>query len=86
MSIGKAKKDLCIRNNNVITRFGVELGETPIEFMTKHRIEIAKILICKTEMSIASIASYIGYRSSSAFCQAFKRREGETPGSYRGKI
>jgi len=52
------------------------------EYVVSARIERAKRLLAG-DMSVKRIAYSLGFRSSSAFCFAFRRAAGMTPGEFR---
>ena len=47
------------------------------------RMQRAKMLLRESTLGIKNIAERVGYRSESAFCQAFKREYGESPARMR---
>ena len=47
------------------------------------RINIARKLLEKTEMSVSAIAQEAGFYDLSHFSRIFKRERGVTPGQYR---
>lgn len=58
-------------------------GLTPMEFVTKLRIEKAKSLLLITGMSLAIVALSCGFSSQSHFTRTFKAHHGQTPGQFR---
>jgi AraC-like DNA-binding protein len=67
------------------SRFRSLAGETPLEYVTRWRIEQAKSLIETDGAPFKQIVGRLGYASEAAFRTAFKRQVGETPGAYRAK-
>lgn len=61
------------------------IGVTPLEYLTRWRIQIARDLLTNGDRRIAEVASTVGYESESAFSVAFTRIVGERPGHYRSK-
>ena len=53
------------------------------EYISKTRINHAKLQLKETEDTIQEIASQNGYVNSNSFTRAFKRQEGITPSAYR---
>ncbi len=53
------------------------------EYITKYRIDRAKILLSNTNMTISKIALDTGFSSSGTFIRAFKHYFGITPGQFR---
>jgi AraC family transcriptional regulator, alkane utilization regulator len=64
-------------------RFGAVIGQSPIEYVTGWRMQLAAERIRHTGDSLAAIAADIGYESEAAFNRAFKRVTGTTPGRWR---
>jgi len=64
-------------------RFGHVLGQPPLSYLTEHRMRLAAWKLAHTRLSIAQIADQVGYRSETAFSQAFKRHHGEPPSKMR---
>jgi AraC-like DNA-binding protein len=67
-------------------RFKALSGETPLEYLTEWRMQHAKSLIETGETPLKQIVASLGYASQAAFRTAFKRRVGQTPGSYRAAV
>ena len=61
------------------------IGVTPLEYLTRWRVQIARDLLAKGDRRIAEVASTVGYESESAFSVAFTRIVGDRPGHYRSK-
>jgi transcriptional regulator GlxA family with amidase domain len=64
-------------------RFRECLGEPPLTYLTRWRLQLAARLLSKTSHSVAHIACEVGYESEAAFNRAFKRQYGEPPARYR---
>jgi len=56
------------------------------EYVTRLRMEKAKDLLLKTEMTVQEIASGVGYYSVSSFIRKFREKEKITPGQYKNKF
>ncbi|MBS3179002.1 MULTISPECIES: AraC family transcriptional regulator [unclassified Pseudoclavibacter] len=64
-------------------RFQEAVGETPIGYLTRVRMETAKGLLLRSELTIGAVASGLGYESQAGFSRAFQRHTGSTPGRWR---
>jgi AraC-like DNA-binding protein len=64
-------------------RFNTSLGQSPIEYVTGWRMQLAAERLRNSGESIAGIAADVGYESEAAFNRAFKRVTGVTPGAWR---
>ncbi len=61
-------------------------GHSPISYVQQLRVQQAKRMLARTELSIEDIAWRVGYEDSSAFHRLFKRITRVTPGAYRRKM
>lgn len=58
-------------------------GETPLAFVARRRIEVAKLAIRRAEEPLAAVATRLGFQSSSHFSTTFRRVTGLSPSGYR---
>lgn len=58
-------------------------GGTPVEYLTRLRIEQAKMLLRETNIKVTGIAFECGFGTSQYFANIFKRVTGMTPTEYR---
>lgn len=63
--------------------FRQELGENPIFYITRKRIEKAQNLIAHTDTNLTEIAFLVGYNDYSYFNRVFKKSVGMSPREYR---
>lgn len=64
-------------------RFTDLVGESPIQYLTGWRMQLAKNFLLQPDLSMAMVAEKVGYDSDIAFNRAFKRCVGEPPGYWR---
>jgi AraC-like DNA-binding protein len=64
-------------------RFRQYLGEPPVAYLTRWRLQMGAQMLNSTSYSVAEIASEVGYDSEQAFNRAFKRKFGNPPARYR---
>lgn len=64
-------------------RFTHLIGEPPLGYLTRWRMEIAARRLRETGQSVAGIAQAVGYTSEFAFSRAFNRHRGQAPSRYR---
>lgn len=64
-------------------RFGEQVGEAPLSYLTRLRLEEAARRLARGREGLAAIAQEVGYSSEFAFNRAFRRMYGEPPGHYR---
>lgn len=66
-------------------RFKQETKETFNTFVTRCRMEQAKVLLEKTDYTLTFVSASVGYRSLTYFHQKFLQEEGVSPREYREK-
>jgi AraC family transcriptional regulator, alkane utilization regulator len=64
-------------------RFAASLGEPPMKYLARWRLQLASNLLRRTRETLGSISSRVGYKSEAAFSRAFKRGIGESPAAFR---
>ncbi|MDG0874920.1 helix-turn-helix domain-containing protein [Paenibacillus thiaminolyticus] len=60
-----------------------QFGCSPIEYLTRYRIDQAKLLLHQTDLPISRIAEEVGFRQAAYFAACFSRYEGMSPRRYR---
>jgi AraC-like DNA-binding protein len=64
-------------------RFTQLVGESAKRYLTRWRMQLARARLQQTPDTLAVLADRLGYQSEAAFCRAFKREFGVSPGSVR---
>ena len=64
-------------------RFTRFIGEPPLTYLARWRLQLAARLLQTSQKAIAQIAGDVGYESQAAFNRAFKREFGSPPARYR---
>jgi two-component system response regulator YesN len=75
-----------ISPNHLSTVFAQETGENFIEYLTKVRIERAKLLLKSTTMKSADIANETGFNDPHYFSFIFKKNTGLSPRDFRVRV
>lgn len=64
--------------------FFAHVGETPVQFLTRLRLERAALLLAgNRERSVTEVALDVGYSDMAAFARAFRKAFGVSPTDYR---
>lgn len=71
------------RSNYFATLFKLSTGLAPHQYITKCRIDRAKVLLAKLDLSIAEIGQEVGFQSQSHFTKVFRNWTATTPKAYR---
>lgn len=70
--------------SHTIKIFRDEFKVTPLEYLNTYRLRIAKSLLkFRSDLSIGTIATLVGFANTSYFVRQFKGQFGATPGKYR---
>ena len=64
-------------------RFAALLGEPPMRYLTRWRMQLAALRLRESDDPVARIAADVGYDSEAAFHRAFKRELGVPPARWR---
>ncbi|KAB8166340.1 helix-turn-helix domain-containing protein [Streptomyces sp. 3MP-14] len=75
-----------VSRSTLAARFKATVGQGPLEYLTRWRIELAARRLRESgggAATLATIAHAVGYGSESALSVAFKRVVGMSPGDYR---
>ena len=67
-------------------RFIQFLGEPPLTYLAKWRLQMAARLLRTTNRRMLEVAGDVGYESEAAFNRAFKRAFGTPPARYRREV
>jgi AraC-like DNA-binding protein len=65
--------------------FRVAFGETPYDYVMTRRIERAKALLRRGDVSVTEACFAVGCSSLGSFSSRFTRLVGETPSAYRAR-
>lgn len=82
-TIAELSEAVGISRSALVERFSRYLGEPPMTYLTRWRLQLAAESLKQTSRGVADIAADIGYESEAAFSRAFKREFGQPPGQYR---
>ncbi|MFJ8364089.1 helix-turn-helix domain-containing protein [Streptomyces sp. NPDC093984] len=72
-----------VSRSTLAARFKTVVGQGPLEYLRRWRLELGAHRLTATDQTVATIADAVGYGSEAAFALAFKRELGTAPGSYR---
>jgi len=82
-TIADLAEQVGISRSALVERFTKYLGEPPMAYLTRWRLELASRMLERSSRGVADIAASVGYESEAAFNRAFKREFGVPPGRYR---
>ena len=61
-------------------------GQTPMQYVLRTRITLAKNMLSKGDVSVQRISEMCGFRSVSYFCRAFRQECGMTPLEFKKAV
>lgn len=82
-SVEKLAELAAMSRSSFAERFKALLGESPMEYLTRWRMQIAYNLLDEESLTVLEVAGRCGYESEAAFAKAFKRVIGVGPGAVR---
>jgi transcriptional regulator GlxA family with amidase domain len=75
-----------VTSRTLSRRFVAATGITPIHYLTKQRLNIARRLLQSTDFQIQRIAEQSGFASATVFGRSFKQEFGQTPREFRQSL
>jgi len=85
ISLHSVAREVNISPNHFSTIFSQETGETFISYITRVRLEQAKVLLKTTQMRTSDVGYEVGYNDTHYFSYVFKKNTGMTPKDFRSK-
>lgn len=82
-TVGSLAQEIGMSRSGFSARFTSLVGESVKRYLTQWRMQLARAQLAETSVSLAVLAERLGYQSEAAFCRAFKRVFGVSPGSVR---
>ncbi|CAG4994630.1 HTH-type transcriptional activator RhaS [Dyadobacter sp. CECT 9275] len=86
ISFEQVASDLAISRRNFDRRFIKAVGNTPVEYLQRVKIEVAKSTLEKGRKSIFEVMHEVGYSDDKAFREVFKKITGLSPLDYRARF
>lgn len=82
-SVASLAKEVGMSRSGFSARFTSLVGEPAMHYLTQWRMQLARLQLQETTEPLSVLADRLGYQSEAAFCRAFKRVFGVSPGSLR---
>lgn len=81
VNIGAIAREACLSPYHLIRVFGAVVGETPMQYLQRIRMDAARRLLVDMKRSVSETAAAVGYSNRSAFYRAFRKHFGISPSS-----
>jgi AraC-like DNA-binding protein len=82
-SVTSLAKEAGMSRSGFSARFTDLVGDSVMRYLTQWRMRLARSHLLDQSESLSLLAERVGYQSEAAFCRAFKREFGVSPGNVR---
>jgi AraC family transcriptional regulator len=82
LTIDRLASVACLSRFHFARAFKAAIGQSPHQYVSAKRLELAKALLVRGDKSLADIAA-LNFSGQANFTRAFSRLTGRTPGQYR---
>ncbi|MCG8669797.1 MAG: helix-turn-helix domain-containing protein [Pseudomonadales bacterium] len=79
-------KEFNVTPRTLSRRFLSATGTSPIQYLIKQRLNVARNLLQSTDLQIQQIAEQSGFGSATVFCRNFKKEYSQTPREFRDTL
>ena len=86
ISFEELSSKLAISRRNFDRRFIKATGNTPVEYLQRAKVEVAKRTLEKGRRSVSEVMQEVGYSDDKAFREVFKKITGLSPLDYRERF
>lgn len=66
-------------------RFARQVGEPPMRYLARWRMQLTADWLARTDLQVAQIAARVGYASEAALARSFRREFAMSPSQYRAQ-
>jgi AraC family transcriptional regulator, alkane utilization regulator len=84
-TIAKLAAEVGMSRSPFATKFTSLVGEPPLAYLTKWRMNLAASYLRENQISMGEIAERVGYESQASFSNAFRRNFSLSPREYKEK-
>ena len=82
-SLEQLAREIGVSRSSLADRFSQLVGQPPMRYLTRWRIQLACRLLRDEAAKVSSVALDVGYQSEAAFSRAFKTIVGTSPAAWR---
>lgn len=84
-SVKRLAECVALSPSRFAARFTSSIGDSPMAYITKWRMNVACRQLIGAKQNIAQVASSVGYESMAAFSRTFKKHAGLPPAAWRAQ-
>lgn len=82
-TVEELARHACLSREHFIRTFRRAYGSTPHRYLTERRIQKARHLLERTDLSVTEVCLEVGFTSLGSFSSLFRRHVGSPPERYR---
>jgi AraC-like DNA-binding protein len=82
-TVESLSREIGLSRSSFAERFARLIGETPMSYLARWRMNVAAHQLRNAQISVARAAESVGYESEAAFSRTFRRVLGVPPGAWR---
>lgn len=76
-------REAALSRTSFAERFREVVGETPLRYLTRWRVQLASRLLAESRYSLERVAAEVGYESAASLSRVFRKETGTSPGAWR---
>ncbi|NOU75796.1 helix-turn-helix domain-containing protein [Paenibacillus sp. LMG 31458] len=84
-SVSSVAKELNLSRSQCSKLFSKVYGLSPRQYVSRHKLNMAKELLVTTNLPMTDIAEKLGFHSASHFSRQFRRWTGQSPSEFKPK-
>ena len=86
LTVQDAAKVACLSPFHFHRMFKMAFQTTPMGYLQQRRLDVARLLLARTEQPITSICTDVGFESLGSFSWLFRRKTGLSPKQFRAAM
>jgi AraC-like DNA-binding protein len=86
LRLADAAREACLSPYHYHRLFARTFGETPLEFLTRLRIDRAKRLLARERLPVTEVCLAVGYESLGSFSSRFRSLVGRSPSEFQREM
>lgn len=83
ISVDTLARECCMSRSTFFQSFKNQFSITPLEYILRERIRLAKVLLENSQLNITEICYQSGFNNLNYFIRQFKKQEGISPSLFR---